>query len=194
MRFVSRYRGGIEPAQQPSNQFFTPRVSLFPPPLLTHDRWVALFFAWHPDSALVIIRKPLFPLALYPQQAILCCQEWSRRVGIPCDGVVLADTLAPAYTTPDRMWKLKDIPVRRNPKKTGMSLGLFPFQTIDYSLCGVPGHHCLFELMLRGSDGVLQSLHAFHHKSDENDDPYQLPVLLQGNNLHSGPVRLHMHS
>lgn len=63
--------------------------------------------------------------------------------------------------------------------------------TIDYYLCGVPGHHQLFELMLRGGDGVLQSLHTFKHRTDENDsDPYQMPVLLHGEKLQADTVYL----
>lgn len=33
--------------------------------------------------------------------------------------------------------------------------------TIDYQLYRIPGHTNRFELMLRGNDGALQSLHRF---------------------------------
>lgn len=129
----------------------------------------AVLHVWIPPPGLRVLRKPCHHLALHPHQSIALCQQWSRRTGIPCDGVVLADASVVGYAVPDRLWKLKDSP------------------TIDYTLCAVPGHHRLFELMLRGGDGVMLSLHAFRHVGDdEHTEPYRLPVLLQGDGLRSG--------
>jgi hypothetical protein len=71
----------------------------------------AVLYMWRqatpPD--LCVIRKPAFPLALNPQQAIRRCQDWARATGVPCDGVVFADAQLPGYLVPDRLWKLKDL-------------------------------------------------------------------------------------
>ena len=72
--------------------------------------------------------------------------------------------------------------------------------SVDFSLCTVSGHRWLFELMLRGGDGYLQSLHQF--ATSTGGDTYRLPVLLyvvclsyngitdkpSGENLSSGQV------
>ena len=51
--------------------------------------------------------------------------------------------------------------------------------TIDFQLYRVPGHSHRFELMLRGGDGVLQSLHRFAVRTG-GDSCYELPVLVDG--------------
>ena len=50
-----------------------------------------------------------------------------------------ADTQRVGYGAPDRLWKLKDVP------------------SIDYMLCALPGHGDVYELMLRGGEGVMQN-------------------------------------
>lgn len=43
--------------------------------------------------------------------------------------------------------------------------------------------------MLRGTDGVLQSLHAFRHVADtELQEPYRLPVLPPGGYVQNNPA------
>ena len=112
--------------------------------------------------------------------AIRSCQAWATTTRVACDGVVFADTRRVGYHVPDRLCKLKDVPTRL-PVYHGS-----PLPTIDYSLCSVPGHSTLFELLLRGGDGVLQSLHAFRHRDDAN--AYRLPVLLQASGVTAGQV------
>lgn len=149
----------------------------------------ALLALWEPVPGLRVLRKPSFPLPLHPARMLRACQAWSKGTGIrppwcakknghqrslltiPCDGVILADLVAPAYATSDRLFKLKDIP------------------TIDYALCLVNGQKCVFELMLRAGEGSLQSLHRFRTRDDPPHTPdYVLPVLVHAEGMRSGQV------
>ena len=50
--------------------------------------------------------------------------------------------------------------------------------TIDYQLYRVSGYTSRFELMLRGNDGILQSVHRFCAR-DRTSIPYVLPVVVK---------------
>lgn len=69
----------------------------------------AVMYAWRPPPGLLVaLHKPWFSLPLHPHNAIQLCRGWSDATGIPCDGVILADTKDQSYLRPDRLWKLKD--------------------------------------------------------------------------------------
>jgi hypothetical protein len=109
--------------------------------------------------ALLAVRsKPAFAVATHPHAAIRGCVEWSRRVGLPCDGIVFVDDTLPGYNRTERLWKLKDSP------------------TVDFvAFCAGPALPGIYEIMLRGPKGLLQSLHRFRHAGSE----YVAPVLIR---------------
>ena len=111
--------------------------------------------------------KPIFCVGLYPHRAMEQCVQWAKDSNVPCDGIVFASNTASGYTSISRLWKVKHVP------------------TIDFSVH--PASADLYELMLRSTQGVVQSLHRFQDDRFE----YTLPVLLQapvGVELRDGDV------
>ena len=107
------------------------------------------------DAGVPCFAKPMFPVGINPQLAIRRCLQWSQDANVPCDGVVFVSNQVIGYGTLSRLWKVKHVP------------------TIDFSV-----HRAfddVYELMLRSSQGTVQSLHRFRDDRCE----YVLPVLLQ---------------
>lgn len=63
----------------------------------------AILHRWEPPPGLTLLRKPCYPLALHPQGAIQRCLAWSNDTGIPCDGVILADSRVVGYGATERL-------------------------------------------------------------------------------------------
>ena len=103
--------------------------------------------------------KPFYAVEPHPHRALEACVSWAKATHVPCDGVVFADASRPGYCAQGpRLWKVKHVP------------------TIDFALHRVPGGQAVFELMLRGAPGCVQSLHRF--RSSHDGFEYRLPVLL----------------
>ena len=99
--------------------------------------------------------KPIFYATLNPHQAVENCRIWSRDSGLPCDGVIFIKDHTPGYGAIRRLWKVKHRP----------TIDFMVFQAFPNT----------YELMLRATRSLVQSLHRFSDGSTE----YTLPVLLQ---------------
>ena len=110
--------------------------------------------------------KPIFHVDEAPHMAIHQCMKWAQAQRVPCDGVVfVANTQV--YASARRLWKVKYTP------------------TIDFLL--QHAYADVFELMLRSSGTLVQSLHRFSDGVTE----YTLPVLVRppdGASLTTGDV------
>lgn len=129
-------------------------------------------------TGLTVRSKPYFVTAHHPHRAIRRCKEWSQSMGLPCDGVVFVDDTTPGYNRTERLWKLKDAGSvgRAGGRSNDRPTPPRDVPTVDFAVFpagpDLPG---VFEIMLRGSKGMLQSLHRFRC----GDREYVAPVLIR---------------
>lgn len=121
--------------------------------------------------------KPFYFAETNPFRALRRCTEWAHWSGVPCDGAIFAlraslctgtrarDAMRPGYNTASRLWKLKDCPT--------VDFAVYRAYASSAPASTTP----LYELMLRGAPGTLQSLHRFRDSTSGAE--YRLPVLLQ---------------
>jgi hypothetical protein len=139
-------------------------------------------------DGLIVTMKPVFPVQLHPHRALECCMAWAATTGVACDGIVFVNDTLPGYARDNRLWKLKHCPTRPS---HGPETVWARRWTSRLSRDRRRPHGCahgfrrrapgtgrsdLYELMLRGSYGFLQSLHRFR-RADGTE--YDLPVLVR---------------